>query len=209
VSIVDPNRLRLLALEAAGKRGPESDPKGAAGRAKTQLVGISPAALVLLGEVMRQGSAKYGYFNWSSERMKASTYYAAALRHLLQWWTGEEQDAESGVDHLAHLMACAMILLEQRLSGQIIDDRPTTLVPFVVATDAASRARAKFDALRVEFDTLQEQKKPLTDADRRRGVRRSGMERRGEELGARSRTRSPDRGGRRSGAERRRAVDPS
>jgi hypothetical protein len=117
------------------------DPKGAAGRDKAQLIGLSPAALALLGEAMRQGGEKYGTYNWAEEPMRASTYYSAALRHLFAWWTGEDNDHESGLPHVVHVMACMMILTEQSLSTRLIDDRPAVLCDLDVTVPVIAWAR--------------------------------------------------------------------
>jgi hypothetical protein len=39
-------------------------------------------------------------------------------------YSGEERDPESKAMHLAHAMACMMILIDAQHHGQIIDDRP-------------------------------------------------------------------------------------
>lgn len=99
-------------------------PKQAAGVSKVPFGMISPAALEAEARVMALGAEKYGAYNFVENRMKASTYANAMLRHLLQWWGGEDADPESGQPHLAHLRACAAILIEQEVSCMLIDDRP-------------------------------------------------------------------------------------
>lgn len=73
--------------------------------------------------VHRLGATKYGKCNWRQDKIKASTYKAAMLRHLLAWWLGEEVDPESGVSHLYHVRACAGIVLDAEAHGTLIDDR--------------------------------------------------------------------------------------
>jgi hypothetical protein len=67
---------------------------------------------------------KYGRHNYRVIGVRASIYYDAALRHLMQWWEGENVDTESGVEHLAHAMACMVILLDAESLGKLNDDRP-------------------------------------------------------------------------------------
>ena len=111
-------------LDGLKRRAGNDDPKRAAGVSKVPLSMISPAALEAEARVMALGAAKYGAYNFTDNRMKASTYADAMLRHILQWWAGEDCDQESGQPHLAHLRACAAILIEQAASGMLIDDRP-------------------------------------------------------------------------------------
>lgn len=73
---------------------------------------------------MALGAAKYGPFNWNDKPIDASTYYSAAMRHLMSWYTGEDRDPESGALHLAHARACLAILIDSQLTCTLIDDRP-------------------------------------------------------------------------------------
>jgi hypothetical protein len=102
------------------------NPKHAAGAAKTPLHFIPPVALAAEGRVMAAGAAKYGAFNWSDGGVIASTYYSAAMRHLMQWFSGENVDPESGESHLAHVRACMGILIDAEAQGVLEDDRPKT-----------------------------------------------------------------------------------
>ena len=102
------------------------NPKHAAGRKKTPLRFIPPVALAAEGRVMELGAAKYGAFNWSDGGVVASVYYDAAMRHLMQWYSGEDIDQESGQPHTAHVRACMAILLDAEAQGVLDDDRPKT-----------------------------------------------------------------------------------
>ena len=104
--------------------GGNIDPKKVAGVSKVPFSMISPAAQEAEARVMALGAEKYGAYNFVDNQMLASTYANAMLRHLLQWWAGETSDPESGQPHLAHLRACTAILIEQEVSGMLIDDRP-------------------------------------------------------------------------------------
>jgi hypothetical protein len=46
------------------------------------------------------------------------------MRHIFSWWDGQNNDVESGQPHLAHAIACLMILLDARLTDDLNDDRP-------------------------------------------------------------------------------------
>ena len=72
-----------------------TNPKRAFGVRKPSAQFIPPVALIEESVVMALGAAKYGAFNWQQDPVDASTYYSATIRHLLQWFSGEERDAES------------------------------------------------------------------------------------------------------------------
>lgn len=71
-----------------------------------------------------EGALKYGRFNWRVAGVRASVYRAALRRHLAKWWNGEECDPDTGVPHLASILACAGILLDAGVQGKLTDDRP-------------------------------------------------------------------------------------
>ena len=100
------------------------NPKDRIGTRKPPLHLIPPAAEIAESVVMALGAEKYGAANWRSTKVKASVYIAAARRHLLQWFDGEDDDPESGVSHLAHARASLGILLDAIATENVIDDRP-------------------------------------------------------------------------------------
>ena len=102
----------------------DSNPKSAFGSKKPSPHLIPGTAQIELARVFALGAAKYGPFNWRETSVAASVYQSAALRHLLQWFDGDDRDTESGASHLAHAMACCAILLDASHTGNLIDDRP-------------------------------------------------------------------------------------
>jgi hypothetical protein len=120
--IEEPMTIRFPAVVQASGDG--ENPKDRIGVRKPPLHLIPPAAEILESIVMGLGAKKYGAFNWRSTNVKASVYVAAARRHLLQWFDGQNDDAESGVSHLAHARACLGILLDALATGHLVDDRP-------------------------------------------------------------------------------------
>ena len=110
----------------------DANPKAKFGSAKPSLRHIPPVALFELGAVMSGdpktggGAAQYGAFNWRETSVNASTYYDAMLRHLTVWYDGQTNDPKSSLNHLAHVMASAAIVLDAASLGKLIDDRPAT-----------------------------------------------------------------------------------
>lgn len=69
-------------------------------------------------------SGKYTAHNYLNG-IKFSKYYSAALRHIFKKLSGENIDAEFGLDHIDHAIADLMILRESehRGLGAVWDDR--------------------------------------------------------------------------------------
>lgn len=103
---------------------PTTDPKGEAGKAKPPLALLPPEALRQAALAHGSGTAKYGAFNWRENQVNATTYISAMMRHIGQYLDGEDADAESGLSHLAHVIASANILIDAKHCGTLVDDRP-------------------------------------------------------------------------------------
>lgn len=116
----------LIKFPAAVHAGADGEnPKDRVGVRKPPLCLVPQSANILEAVVLGLGARKYGgAFNWREKRVKASIYVSAAMRHLAQWFDGQDDDAESGVSHLAHARACLGILLDAMATGHLVDDRP-------------------------------------------------------------------------------------
>lgn len=102
----------------------DTNPKTAYGLARPPMHNVPPVALLALGKVMEFGAKKYGPMNWRKDAVSASTYYDAMLRHIFQYWDGDDMDPETRREHLAHVMACCAIIIDADWCGKLIDDRP-------------------------------------------------------------------------------------
>jgi hypothetical protein len=118
---------------------PDGNPKTVHGMSKSGIEGVPVAPLFMVGDVMRLGCRKYGLTNWRHDPISASVYYNAAMRHILSWWDGQDSDLESGQSHLAHAVACLMILMDARLSDDLNDDRPSPGLTGVYLDSTAKR----------------------------------------------------------------------
>lgn len=83
---------------------------------------LSTIALVEAAKVMGKGKEKYGAQNWRSG-LHWSRVVGAAYRHLSAFNAGEDKDPETGLSHIAHLLCCAMFLLEYSVTHPDLDDR--------------------------------------------------------------------------------------
>ena len=63
-----------------------------------------------IAEILTHGAAKYSDNNWR-EGIKFTRVYGAMLRHLLNWYKGEDIDKDSGLRHLDHA-ACNIAFLQ-------------------------------------------------------------------------------------------------
>ena len=105
------------------------NPKKAHGALKPCLSYMPTSILLAVARVFELGARKYGLRNWRRQPIDASTYYDAMNRHLIAWFEGgEDIDPESGQSHLAHVVACAMIVMDSRNLGTLKDDRGRTEV---------------------------------------------------------------------------------
>ncbi len=116
---------------------PGTNPKDALGIKKAQLNLVPPASVIYQALAMEDGARKYGPYNWRQNKVIASIYVAAAMRHLMAWQDGEENAGDSGKPHLGHALACLGILVDALETGNLVDDRPVK--------GAASQLIAKFE----------------------------------------------------------------
>ena len=78
---------------------------------KSRLDLLPPNATFLVGQVFAFGAQKHEPWGWSRGQFTSEDYRAALLRHSFQAG-GEQADKESGLPHLAHAAASALIALE-------------------------------------------------------------------------------------------------
>ena len=75
--------------------------------------GLLPTnALKATVEILTFGAEKYEPDNWKKVPDAKRRYYDALQRHLWAWKSGEQNDQETGKNHLAHAMCCLMFLYE-------------------------------------------------------------------------------------------------
>ena len=84
---------------------------------------IPAEAILMLAEVFKYGDRKYGERNWELG-MDWSRIYSSAMRHLLSFWMGENDDPESKLQHMAHATWNCMALMCYVFWGIGFDDRP-------------------------------------------------------------------------------------
>ncbi|KKN48575.1 hypothetical protein LCGC14_0651620 [marine sediment metagenome] len=100
------------------------NPKDILGQTKVSLSKVPTAAIIYEALAMVDGAKKYGPFNWRKNKVIASIYVDACLRHVGSWFDGEEIATDSLVHHLGHARACLGILIDALETGNLDDDRP-------------------------------------------------------------------------------------
>jgi len=97
---------------------------------------LSEAVTIAESRVWEYGAQKYAAGNWTQGQpvMSASD---SLLRHLTAFLNGEDNDPESGLPHVAHVMTCAKILANGYFLG--CDDRPVIAKPIILQTVEASK----------------------------------------------------------------------
>lgn len=120
-----------------------TNPKDAIGSSKLPLHLVPDSVSIAASMAFAEGASKYGAYNWRAAGVRTSIYVAALRRHLTKFWNGENCDPQTGVPHLASVIACAGIILDAERCGKLNDDRP----PFADMGAAIAEAEAVVAAL--------------------------------------------------------------
>lgn len=100
-----------------------SNPKDALGANKLPYH-LWPQAATAMGSLgLMEGALKYGRNNWRVHGVLATTYGAAAKRHIDAWLEGEDRTTDSQNFHLSNALACLAIIVDAKANGKLIDDR--------------------------------------------------------------------------------------
>lgn len=101
---------------------------------KPRMALLSTYALTETAKVLNYGAEKYGADNWRAG-ISARRLISAALRHILAFNDGEDNDPETGLSHLAHAMCMIMFELESHVTHPELDDRYKSVQSVVVPID--------------------------------------------------------------------------
>lgn len=83
---------------------------------------LSPLAITYLVSVLDKGKIEYDAHNWR-KGIDQTRLISAAMRHLFAFLGGQDNDPETGLPHMAHVMCCAMFSLELQVSANDKDTR--------------------------------------------------------------------------------------
>ena len=101
-----------------------TNPKDAVGIKKVPMSCVSAPVVMEMALGMMEGARKYGRHNYRVAGVRGSVYYDASMRHLMDWWEGEDIDKDSGLSHIAKAMSCLHVLRDAMMNDMWTDDRP-------------------------------------------------------------------------------------
>jgi hypothetical protein len=84
---------------------------------------LPPRALRLVSEVLTFGAKKYLPNNWKYVENGPERYLDAALRHITSYMTGEKNDPETGLPHMAHALCCLMFIADLEAEAEETADK--------------------------------------------------------------------------------------
>lgn len=138
-----PKRGEWVLTETSSKEADSTtNPKTLTGQSKVPVLSVvPPASIIAQATAMRygaflapkvDGTKGYGPYNWRDQPIEAHIYIDAAMRHLMQWFDGDDSEviyddeghAIDTVSHLAFALATIGILLDAKANETLIDDRP-------------------------------------------------------------------------------------
>ncbi len=96
---------------------------GTKGQKNVRLHAIPWESLAELGRVYAYGESKYDDYNYRKGYQWSLTF-DAMVRHIWQFWGGDDRDNESGLHHMAHAGWHCMTLLFFSITKRGVDDRP-------------------------------------------------------------------------------------
>lgn len=83
---------------------------------------LDPVAMQELLKVLEHGATKYGRDNWK-KGLPVTSIADSLMRHLMKFLSGENEDGESGLSHVGHILCNAMFLAHMHVQRVDMDDR--------------------------------------------------------------------------------------
>jgi predicted HAD superfamily Cof-like phosphohydrolase len=126
-ALTEPKQLEMFPIDmvepgADGDIVPGFAPKFDSNKTRVDLLPVGPMSDI--ASVFGFGAKKYFANSYrQGETVAWSRTYGSILRHLYAFWSGEDNDPESGLPHLAHAGTQLMILMEHTKHNTNKDDR--------------------------------------------------------------------------------------
>lgn len=118
----------------------ETNPKDIVGTSKAPMSTVSAPVIAEIGVAMLEGACKYGRHNYRAVGVRASVYYGATMRHLMDWWEGQDIDPDSGMSHVTKAITSLVVLRDAMIQNMVTDDRPPSSQDFYVELNKKAAA---------------------------------------------------------------------
>ena len=120
-----PAPMSMSYLEYSGNKVVEEHPPTGGTKHDTGKPDLSlcpKVALEIMARAFMYGEKKYHRYNYL-KGFDSHRLIGAALRHLTAWQEGQDEDPESGLNHLGHALASIAMLLDCADKGSLTDTR--------------------------------------------------------------------------------------
>jgi hypothetical protein len=107
----------------------DTNPKDAIGVKKVPLSVVPMPVVMEAGLGMMEGGLKYGRHNYRVSGIRASVYFDATMRHMTDWWEGEDIDPASRLSHVTKAISSLFVLRDAMMNEMWVDDRPPRSKP--------------------------------------------------------------------------------
>jgi hypothetical protein len=104
-----------------------TNPKDAIGSTTKVPMHVVPVPVLMeIGLGMLEGGVKYGKYNFRGVGVRGSVYYDATMRHMMDYWEGEDFDPDSvaGLHHISKAISSLVVMRDSMIRGNYVDDRP-------------------------------------------------------------------------------------
>ena len=102
----------------------DTNPKDAIGTKKVPMSVVPANVMAEVALGLMEGARKYRRHNYRVVGVRASVYYDATMRHLMDWWEGTDIDPDSGLHHVSKAISSLVVLRDAMLQDKCNDDRP-------------------------------------------------------------------------------------
>ena len=124
----------------------DTNPKDAVGVKKWRQFATVPFPVIWeIGVAMLEGARKYGRHNYRVAGVRASVYVDAAMGHISQWWEGEDDDPDSGLNHITKALSTLTVMRDAMLNDKFMDDRPPSCKLSEIRADLQNKVEAIID----------------------------------------------------------------
>jgi len=113
---------------------------------------VKPEMLEQLAKALHGGAEKYGDENY--KYVDNQRYIGALMRHLQAYRKGELADKDSGLHPMAHVMACAAIILQKDMESR---NNMMDVLDSILEEQIKDETRCPFND--EDFDAMEEEEK--------------------------------------------------